>query len=151
MSEEYPAAGPRGRVPGESSTMLRFESIADRLGEIAMRLETMDVRARESELHNREQLVELRGSFANLREMFERTTRDQDSFRAELRIAVARIEVLERFDTRDVEQHDRRIAELEKSEHKREGGALVAVGGGAASGGILYGLIELARRLWGGG
>lgn len=102
----------------DSPHVIRFDSLAGRLDDIADRLGAMDTRARAAELEIREALVVLR----QLRELIDTE-------------AAAR------------KDHATRITALEHDRSRREGGLAVSIGAGAGSGGVVAGIVEFVRHL----
>jgi chromosome segregation ATPase len=131
-----------GKYERAELAKLRQETIADKLGTIS------------------ETLREIKASFDERMSELDRDLRRVDNALSELRGQVTAFQRLVdnvHADYAHVRQqlatHDDRLDELEKDQAYRKGersrGALVASGAGVAGGGVLYGLMELVRRLLG--
>jgi chromosome segregation ATPase len=131
-----------GKYERAELAKLRQETIADKLSAIS------------------ETLRDLKSSFDDRLDRLDQHVRALDKSVTELREAIKRHDdLLDRlhgdYDRvhRQLQRHDERLDDLEKDQARREGessrGALVASGAGVAGGGVLYGILELVRRLLG--
>lgn len=110
----------------ESATMARVEGIGDALERLQSTLDKMDDRARVSEVATAVALSDIRAKVDNLRSLI-------DGVHARTTELEARIEKLE--------------TEAAEARGEKRRGTLVASGTGLAGGGLVAGLIELARRV----
>lgn len=134
MSNERdrPRPGPvQAKVP--SSTYFRFEHISEQVKLAVDRIKALEDRQRVLELENREGLTHSKGEARALRDLLDRVHKEL----VDLETSIA--------------GHAKRIDEVELADARNEGerrnGALVATGGGAAGGGLLYALIELVKAV----